>query len=70
MPTYAMINTINGRREAVYSVVADSEDEARTKIAADLGTRANRQAILKRWIEEGRPVREVKRRTHGQDRSS
>lgn len=49
-------NMLNGKI-AVYSVLADSEDEARDKIEAALRPRANRQHILTTWIAEGRPVR-------------
>lgn len=43
---------------SVYSVVADSEEDARRVIEKELAGKANRLYILRKWREEGRPVRE------------
>ena len=41
------------------SVMAESEEDARRVIEKELAGKANRLYILRKWREEGRPVREV-----------
>lgn len=41
----------------VYTVLAETEEEARERIEAELTPKPHRQAILRAWIEEGRKVR-------------
>ena len=49
----------------VYSVVAETEEDAKRQIETELGPKAHRQYILRRWIEEGQPVRESKPKASG-----
>jgi len=47
------------------SVMAESEEDARRVIEKELAGKVNRKFILRRWIEEGRPVREIRPRIGG-----
>lgn len=65
--TWVMINTVtyaNGetRREGVYTVRATSEEEARERIETELAIKPHRQAILRTWRAEGKPVRMMRPR--------
>jgi len=57
-----MLITVNGKRTAVYSVVATSETEAQTAIETELANKPHRRSILQRWIDEGKPVRVIRPR--------
>lgn len=56
MKTWCMLNG----KIAVYSVVAETEDEARAKIERELAGKLHRQAILRAWRDEGKPVRAMR----------
>ena len=43
--------------DAVYSVSANSYEEAREKIFAELKTKLRRLPILNAWLKAGRPLR-------------
>jgi hypothetical protein len=65
METWVMLvpNENNGKKDALYSVSARDEDEARLKIEQQLTPRPNRQAILRAWLAADRPVRMMKPRS-------
>jgi hypothetical protein len=65
METWVMLvpNGNNGKKDALYSVSARDEDEARRKIEQQLTLKKNRQAILQAWIAAERPVRVMKPRS-------
>ena len=65
---FNMVLMHEGRRIAVYGVYATDEDDARRKIEQDLAPKPHRQSLLRRWIEQGRPVRAA--RYAGQGRHS
>lgn len=50
---------------SVYSVMAESDEDARRQIEKELEGKANRLYILRKWREEGRPVRKFQSRESG-----
>jgi hypothetical protein len=49
-------------KDAVYSVVAETEAEAQAKIERELTGKLHRQSILERWRAAGKPVRAMRER--------
>ena len=49
----------------VYSVLAESEEDARRQIEKELGGKAGKAFILRKWQDEDRPVREQKTKAVG-----